>query len=214
MILNPFDLLVIVFLLLGVIYGAIRGASRQTKGLISAWFGLIICLWLYQPFSRKILKGIFLKMAPGSHVGNVVFDTLAFVILIITFAGLAQLLLVFSSQAPEEKKDNTGKTFVDKANKQMGRTSSNIFNLFGGLLTGFISTTIWLSLFLAPIQYVLSSTGGSGNFQNGLRAAMSTSYLLPFFDLVLYWVYLSIRLFIPASGLPSIFSGVLGTYLG
>jgi hypothetical protein len=209
MFINEFDLLMIIFLFMGVIYGAIRGATRQTKGLISAWFGLLVCLWLYIPFSRRVLKGIFLKLSPDSYASNVVFDTLAFVILIITFTGLAQLLFIYSSKAPEEKRDTSGKTFMEKANKQFATTSANVFNLFGGLVTGFITTSIWLSLFLAPTQYVLSSVG-TGGLQTGLGSAMNSSLLLPFFHMVLYWVYLSIRLFTPGSGLPSIFSGVLG----
>jgi hypothetical protein len=97
-----------------------------------------------------------------------------------------------------------------KANE---RNTVNMLNVLGGLVTGMISAIVWISIVLAPIQWVLYSLDTPGNFQQGLRIAIGGSGLLPYFHQVLYWIYLSIRFFIPPTGLPAIFSNALNTFV-
>ena len=202
--LNAFDLLIIVFLFCGIIYGAFRGASRQLIGLLSAWLGLIICLWLYLPFSRRILKGLFVKKAETANVSNVVFDTFSFIMLLILFAVIVQVIFLLTTKSPEEKTGNRGKHFTERAEQ---RQSISVLNVFGGLFTGFVVTLVWLSIFMAPVQHAVFSFGGGG-FIGGLRNAMATSALLPLFRQVLGGIYWSISFFIPG-GLPLIFRSFL-----
>lgn len=208
MTLNEFDLLVIIFLLIGVIYGAFRGAGRQIIGLFSAWLGLIVCLWLYIPFSRRILKGIFLKQENVESASNVVFDTFAFFMLLIVFSAIVQFIIVQTTKSPEEKTDQSGKTFIDRANQ---KNTISIVNLLGGLITGFVVTAVWVSILMAPVQHALFSMNTSSGFFIQLKSAMSTSFLVPYFKLVLGGIYASIQFFIPSSGgLPVIFRSFLG----
>jgi len=206
MALNEFDLLVIVIILIGIVYGVFRGAGRQIAGLFSAWLGLIVCLWLYIPFSRKILQGIFGKMGGGGS--NVVFDTFSFFMLLIIFSALVQFIILQTTKSPEEKTDASDKTFVDRANQ---RNTMGALNVVGGLVTGLIVTVVWLSIFMAPIQHAVSSAGSGGTFVVQLRAAMNTSFLIPLLRQVLGMIYWSIQFFIPSSGeLPVIFRSFLG----
>ena len=171
----------------------------QIMGLFSAWLGLIICLWLYIPFSRRILMGMFGK-ASDATANPVVFDTVSFVLLLILFATIVQVIFIQTTKSPEEKKDTSGKDFTEKANK---KNSFNFLNVLGGLVTGFIVTAVWLSIFMAPVQYVVFAAGSS-SLQNALRQ----SFLMPYFQLVLFGIYTSIKFFIPEQ-LPIIFSSFL-----
>jgi len=204
---NPFDILVVVLLVIGIIYGAIRGAGRQIMGLFSAWLGLVICLWLYRPFSRNILMGLFAKAAGNSQGSNAVFDTFSFIMLLILFAAILQFIFIQTTKSPEEKTDTSGKTFIEKAQQ---KSPLSALNILGGLLTGFIVTMVWLSIFLAPIQFVVLAARSGGSFVTGLRVAMSSSALLPFFKQTLTLIYLTIQPFTPPTGLPTIFSSFLG----
>lgn len=204
--LNEFDLLIIVFLFIGVVYGVFRGAARQLIGLISAWLGLIICLWLYIPFSRQILKGLFLKQSDVQTASNVVFDTFSFVILLILFAVIVQFLFVQTTKSPEERKDTSGRHFLEKAEE---KSSISMVNVVGGLFTGFIVSTVWLSIFMAPVQHAVFSVNTSNSFIAALRGAMNTSAILPLFKQVLSGIYWSIQFFTPG-GLPLIFRSFLG----
>ena len=205
--LNAFDLLMIVFLLIGIIYGAFRGATKQMMGLFSVWLGLIICLWLYIPFSRRILKGLFTKATDTAAASNVIFDTFSFIMLLIIFAATVQFIFIYTTKSPEEKRDKSKKNFTERAEE---KSTLSLLNLFGGLITGFIVTLVWLSVFMAPFRYAIFSVRANTNFLNNLRIAMSDSTLIPYFKLVLSWIYLSIQFFIPPTGLPIIFRGFLG----
>ena len=203
--LNAFDLLLLVFLLIGVMYGALRGAGRQLMGIISAWLGLIVCLWLYIPFSRRILMGLF-KNAEPSVARTAIFDTFAFIMLLIIFAGLIQFIIIQTTKSPEERTDGSGKSFAEKANDN---TTINVGKTLGGIVMGFIITTIWLSVFIAPIRFAIFNVESTNGFVLGLRGAMNTSGLLPYLASVLRLIYVSIQLFIPPTGLPAVFSGFL-----
>jgi uncharacterized membrane protein required for colicin V production len=207
---NEFDLLLIVFILVGVLIGAVRGAVRQLIGLFSAWLGLIICLWLYRPFSRQILMGMF-RNTPREQLNPAVFDTFAFVMLLIVFAVIVQLIFLFTSRSPEEKRQTQKVHWLIKANE---KNTVSLLNILGGLVTGLITTVVWISIVLAPFQWVLYSLETPGNFQQSLLIAINNSGLLPYFYQVLYWIYLSIRFFIPPTGLPAIFGNALNSFIG
>ena len=207
MALNSFDFLVILILLLGVGLGAVRKVGQQILGLISAWLALIICLWLYIPFSRRVLLGLFAKGGSGAASYTSVFDTVSFFIILFLFAVGIQVVFIQATKSPEAKRDTTGKTFVEKAEE---KAPVKFFNIFMGLIVGFVVTVVWLSILMAPLRLVIISAPIRNSLINGLQATMASSALMPFFQQVLTWIYLSIRLFTPATGLPPIFSGFIG----
>lgn len=194
-----FDILLGFILFLGMGYGAVRGATKQLTGLFSFWLALVISLWLYRPFSHQILQGVFTSASP------VVLDSFAFIILMIVFTVVLQIILIFSSPAPEEKRKKTKKNIniiMDEIDKGTG---VKVFSALGGLIAGFFTTAIWLSIVLALVQFVLFSTSGIGG---PVKVQMADSALLPYFNTLLRLLYISVKFFTPGQ-LPSIFSGVL-----
>lgn len=195
---NEFDLLLAFVVFLGVVFGAIRGGSKQIVGLVSIWLALIIDLRVYKVFSVKILQGQFKTASP------VVMDSFSFILFMIIITAAIQLIFIFTTKPPEEKRRKKVKDLndlLDKTNKGSGTTALNIFF---GLFTGFLGTVLWLSIGLALLQYLLASVSGGG----AVKASMANSMLLPYFNTALQYLYLSVKFFAPGE-LPAIFSAVL-----
>jgi len=195
---NYIDYMLILILLIGAGYGAAKGPVRQLTGLVSIWLGLIVSLWLYKPFSVKILGGVFESASP------VVLDSFSFIMLLILFTVIAQGVFIFTTKSPEEKRKKGKKDLNEMLDKVDKGLNFSILNALGGMIIGFFVTAVWLSIFLAIIQYFLSAGVGSGAFLAQLRHAA----LLPWFSLFLNWIYISIKLFIPRQ-LPAIFTALL-----
>ncbi len=195
---NFVDYMLILILLVGAGYGAAKGPVRQLTGLVSIWLGLIISLWLYKPFSVKILGGVFKTASP------LVLDSFSFITLLILFTAIVQGIFIFTTKAPEEKRKKGKKDLNEMLDRVDKGLNFSILNALGGLLMGFLVTAVWLSIFLAIIQYFLSAGVGSGAFS----VQLSHAALLPYFSLLLNWVYMSVKLFIPKQ-LPAIFTALL-----
>jgi len=197
---NEFDLLLIFILLLGTVYGAFRGALRQVTGLVSAWLAIIIDLWTYRLLSDKILLGQFKGASP------VVMESFAFIILLIIYAILLQMIFIYSTKSPEEKQKKQKSKGLNEMLDEIDKgPNTGILNTLGGLVTGFIATAVWLSLLLALTHYFLY---GLPNTAPALKASMSHSTLLPIFARVLRVLYATITPFYPKA-LPAIFSAML-----
>ena len=196
---NYIDYMLILILLIGAGYGAAKGPVRQLTGLVSIWLGLIVSLWLYKPFSARILGGVFKSASP------LVLDSFSFIVLLIIFTAIAQGVFIFTTKAPEEKRKKGKKDLNEMLDKVDKGLNFSILNALGGMVIGFFVTAVWLSIFLAIIRYFLSAGGvGSGAFS----VQLSHAALLPWFSLLLNWVYISIKLFIPKQ-LPAIFTALL-----
>lgn len=197
---NELDLLLIFIVLLGTVYGAIRGAARQFMGLLSAWLAIIIDLWTYRLLSDKILLGQF----PGAS--PVVMESFAFIILLIIYTIFLQAIFIYSTKSPEEKqKKRKSKNLNEMLDEIDKGPNKNAFNTLGGIVTGFAATVVWLSLLLVLAQYFLY---GLPNVAPALKASMSHSTLMPIFTQVLRVVYATVTPFYPKA-LPAIFSALL-----
>ncbi|RME42890.1 MAG: CvpA family protein [Caldilineae bacterium] len=203
---TPFDILLAFILLLGAGYGAVRGPGRQLMGLLSFWLALIISLWLYRPFSKQILQGVFTGSSPA------VMDSFAFVILIIVFAIALQFILLYTSTSPEERRQKRKKNLNEMLDGAEKDTSGKAMNAVLGLLVGFVVTAIWMSVVLAVTAHILpalmTSGGAFSNAARNLNANMQASRLLPYFKILLRWIYLSVRFFTPPQ-VPPILKGFL-----
>lgn len=197
---NYFDMLLILILIVGMALGAIRGFTRQFFGLLSVWLAIVVDLWLYRPFSNLILKGAF----PGAS--GAIMDSFAFIILMIFFAILLNLVFIFTSTSPEERRRKRTKRdfnqMLDDAEKNYGGT---IFKAIGGAFMGAVVTAFWLSIILALLQYA----SGAGGIGATIAEEMAASQLVPVFKGLLFLIYQSVRLFTPGQQLPVIFSAIL-----
>lgn len=195
---NAFDLLLVFVVFLGIVWGAIRGGSKQIVGLVSIWLAMVIDLRVYKIFSVNILQGQFKTASPA------VMDTFSFILFMIIITATIQLIFIFTTTPAEEKRRKKVRDLndlLDKTNKGSGTT---VLNVIFGLFTGFLGTVLWLSIGLALLQYLMASVSGGG----ALKTSMASSFLLPYFNTALQYFYMSVKIFAPAE-LPAIFSAVL-----
>ncbi len=197
---NYLDMLLIFILFVGMIFGAVRGFTRQFFGLLSVWLAIVVDLWLYRPFSNLILKGAF------TGASGAIMDSFAFIILMIVLAVLLNLVFIFTSTSPEERRRKRAKRdlnqMLDDAEKNRG---GSIATAAGGAIMGVIVAAFWLSIILALLQYA-SVAGGIGAT---IADSMKSSQLVPIFKGILFLIYQSVRLFTPGQQLPIIFSAIL-----
>ena len=142
--LNNLDLLLIVILFVGVLIGLVRGVIPQVISAVSIWLGLVITLWLYKPFSFRILQGL--------GIGKTAADTLSFFILLIVCFNGVRLLVNYLSKPPEEKiqrKKSKEDPLAEAAKTTTERFVIGPLNALGGMAMGFILITLWMAIILA-----------------------------------------------------------------
>ena len=199
------DFLLIFFLILGTVWGLLRGATRLLIGLFSLYVGLILSLWLYRPLAnylRSLLTGMSIS---GS-------EALAFVFLLLVLVNGFSFFTEYFSTPPEERKRKK-RGEVQEAVAQTGRRFlTGFLSQIGGLVVGFVVTVVWISLLLAILQFVVQS---EWPVANGARFAfqgeLATSALKPTFNQVLTIIYRSVKIWVPGE-VPSIFSGLLAQF--
>lgn len=198
---NAYDLMVGVFLLFGMIWGGYRGALRQISGLVGAWLALVITLWLYPWFSRQILQGFFTEASPA------IMDTFAFVILLIIINGIIQLILIMTSQVPEEKTVKQG-TDINERMEDVDKFSiSSPLGILGGMFMGLVATFIWLSILTVVANYAVTVGARVSPVAANFSAFINGAFITPYFYELMRLIYLSVSWFTPG-GLPAIFSGI------
>jgi Na+-transporting methylmalonyl-CoA/oxaloacetate decarboxylase gamma subunit len=192
--LNTLDLLLIVILFVGVLVGIIRGALAQIFSIVSIWFGLLVTLWFYKPFSIHILQGLGMP-----ETGS---DTMAFLILLVVFFNGIRFFVKKMSAPPEEKKrkkKSKEDPLAEAAKSVTQRFVIGPLNMLGGSVTGFILTALWITLILAVIQFIFQPTdiGGQYSGPKGIVTNLKTSSLVPIFNRMLFLLSQSVSLFIP-----------------
>ncbi len=199
---TPLDYMLVFFLILGTVWGLLRGATRLLITLFSLYVGLIISLWLYRPLANY-LRSLLVGM---SITGS---EALAFVfLLLILVNGFAFFTEYFSTPPEERRRKKRGE--VEEAVTQTGRRFiTGPLSQLGGLVVGFVVTVVWISLLLAVLQFVVQTewpvaNGARFTFQGEL----ATSTLKPTFNEVLVLIYRSVRIWVPGE-VPSVFAGLL-----
>ncbi len=208
--LNNLDLLLIVFLFLGVMVGFVRGTLPQLISIASIWLGLVATLWLYKPFSERILRD---ALGLGETGG----DTLAFLVLLVIFFNAFRLIVRALSTPPEERRKTRRKDPDDplaEAAKTFSQRMAGFINALGGMVLGFVLTMLWLALLLGVLQFIFQPTGTDvpySGFSKGLVTNLRTSFLIHWFNSVLWLLSQSVDLFIPKNA--DIFRTVLRTII-
>jgi uncharacterized membrane protein required for colicin V production len=202
---NSFDYLVILFLLLGTIWGLLRGVGKLLVGLLSLYVGLVLSLLLYRPLAnwlRDVLHGMSIS---GS-------ETLAFVFMLILCVGLFNVLTRFFVTPPEERKRKKKGEVQEEVEKQGVRFIIGPLNQVAGMVVGFAVTVVWLSLLLAALQFSLRAGGGAlGSAGVNLRQQMLNSVMVYMSNYVLFYIYKSVS-WMPGD-VPSIFADIVGQFV-
>ena len=199
--LNTLDLLLIVILIVGILAGFVRGALSQLISVVSIWLGVVATLWLYKPFSERILQ----PETSGLGIAKTAADVLAFLILLLVFFNAFRLLVRYLAVPPEEKKRKQRRRGQVGPTEETGPSATQRFitgplNALGGLAMGFVLTTLWLALVLGVLQFIFQPTGTDvpySGFTRGLITNMRTSSLLPLLNGVLGGLVQSVDLFVP-----------------
>jgi len=204
--LNTLDLLLIVFLFIGLLVGMIRGTVPQVISLVSIWLGLFTTLWLYKLFSRHILQGLGMGSVSGDF-------TSFLLILFVTFHGI-RLLVKMLSTPPEDrkrKKKDTDDPLAEAPRTAMDRFVFGPLNLLGGMVLGIILTALWLAIILGTLQFIFQPSDVPtevGAFTRRMTIQFNTSTLMPLFNSILWGLSWSLNFFIPRDA--DIFRKVLG----
>jgi hypothetical protein len=184
-----------------------RGIASQLMSLVSIWLALVATLWLYKPFSTRILQGLGLP-----ETGS---DTLAFLILLIVFFNAIRLIIKALSTPPEErkrKKMSKEDPLAEAAKSAGERFVVGPLNLIGGAALGLILTVLWMALLLGLLQFIFQPTetpvGDYGTFARRITQNLRTSALIPFFNQVLSLLARSVSWFVPEEA--NILNRVLG----
>jgi len=209
--LNTLDLLLLVILFIGILAGFVRGAVPQIVSLVSIWLGLVATLWLYKPLSEQILQ----PETSGFGMAKLPSDVLAFLVLLLVFFNAFRLLVKYLAVPPEEKKKKRRRKGLVGVPEEVAPSAIQRFiigplNALGGIVMGFILTTLWLALILGVIQFIFQPTRTDipySGFTNGLVTNLRNSTTLPYFNQVLGAVVQSVDLFVPRNA--DILRGVL-----
>ena len=193
--LNALDLLLIVILFIGALVGVMRGALPQLFSVVSIWFGLVLTLWLYKPFSHYILQGVGMPKTGA--------ETLGFILLLLVFFNVVRFVVKQLSTPPEErkqKKKSKEDPLAEAAKSATDRFVIGPLNMFGGAVMGIIVTALWITLILAALQFIFQPTdvpGDYSGFSKRMITNLQTSVLVPFFNQILVWLTRSVMLFVP-----------------
>lgn len=202
MIFNALDFLLIFFLVVGSLWGLLRGAGRLLIALFSLYVGLVISLLLYRP-----LGNFFRDLLPGMSVTGS--ETLAFIILLLAFVNGFNFLTRFFATPPEERKRKRRGEVEEAVTKGGERFLAGPLNQLLGLLVGFLVTIVWASLLLAVFQFAVRTAWPVANHTRvAIQGQLGASVLVPAFNYVLSRIYLSVRIWVPGD-VPSIFAGLL-----
>lgn len=194
---NTLDLLLLVFLFIGVLIGLVRGTIPQIISLVSIWLGLVVTLWLYKIFSFRILQGLGMAKTGA--------DTLAFIIVLIVCFQAIRLIIKMLATPPEDKRKRK-KSEVDPL-AEAAKTATERFivgplNMLGGMVMGFILMALWLTLILGITQFLLQPsevTAEVGSFADRMAGHLSGSSLVPIFNSILWLIVRSVEFFVPAN---------------
>jgi len=202
---GPLDFLLILILILGTVWGLLRGMTKVLIGLFSLYVGLILSLWLYQPLANYLRS-----LLPGMSVSGS--EALAFVFLLLVLVNGFSFFTEYFSTPPEERKRKK-RGAVQEAVAQTGRRFlTGFLSQIGGLVVGFVVTVVWISLLLAILQFVVQAEWPTAN---GMRFAfqgeLATSALKPTFNQILTIIYRSVKIWVPGE-VPSIFAGLLSQF--
>jgi len=199
---NELDLLLIVIVILGSLLGMSRGVTTQFISMISFWLGLVVSLWLYNPLSKQIILGVFQSMNPN------IADMIAFLVIFGLIFHAIRLIATYLINPPQDEERRR----KEESKRRRRREREGIedpplqkyllgpLNLLGGLVFGVILTVFWWSLLLGMLQFILQGAflQFAPAWLQSFSFSMNTSFLIPWFNTVLYWIFLSVSLFVPA----------------
>jgi uncharacterized membrane protein required for colicin V production len=179
--LNPFDVMIALGMLAGILIGFSRGMLRMVFAVVVIYVAAILAMTFYIPLGRflgRILTGL----------SDIATEALAFVFILIATAAILQFLLSRTYKNTEWP----GLRQIDQ---------------LGGLIFGFVVTVLWIGLALIGINFVLGTpTPGAQVVQGNFTYYYNTSALIPIYLRFLPIALATLKPWVPQGKLPAIFS--------
>ncbi|MCS7259704.1 MAG: hypothetical protein NZ765_02835 [Anaerolineae bacterium] len=205
-VLNAFDYLLIMVLLVGATWGALQGMGRLLIWIFSLYIALIIALMTYQP-----LGYFFLDLVPAfSLIGG---QALAFTVVLFIVFGGTNVFVHLANIPPEERRRRGNISLAELRNAGwqiwMQRLLIGPLTTLIGFMVGLMVTAAALSLVLGVLQFLTFAEVMPGTLGANLRDQLRTSSLLPMFNIVLYGLYRAVRIWLPGGEVPGIFLRIL-----
>ena len=199
---NMLDYLLLLIILVCAAWGALQGVARLLIGVFSLYIALVVSLLLYLPFARFLRDLVHAFSVVGSQA-------LAFAaILFVVFTGLS--FLTYFVTTPAEERRRKHKKSLASLGGDTGRSLLRRFVIAPlktliGFVIGLIVSSVWISLGLGLLQYVVQSPATVGYYGARLQFQLHMSALTPMFNIVLYLVYRSVSIWLPGGEMPIIF---------
>jgi hypothetical protein len=193
---NALDMFLLIILFIGLLVGFIRGAWPQLISLGSIWLGLLGAHWLYKLLSINIVRSFFDKNLS---------DAISFSVLLIVMFVVIRLIIKALTTAPEvagkkKKKKNPADPLDEARPSFRERFVIGPLSAGGGMVMGLILTSIWTAIILGVLQFwsniEASDVPGVDVSGLGIVGQLQGSYLIFYFNRVLWLIVQSIVLFV------------------
>jgi uncharacterized membrane protein required for colicin V production len=179
--LNPFDVLIALAMLAGVALGFVRGMLRMVFAVVVIYVATVLAMTFYVPLGKFI--GRILTGASKTST-----EAIAFILILIVAAVILHFLLSRTYRNTEWP----GLRQIDQ---------------LGGLVFGFLVTTLWIGLALVGISFILGTPApGTEVARGNLIYYYRTSVLIPIFYQFLPVAFATLKPWVPKGKLPDIFS--------
>lgn len=193
--LNTLDFLLIFLLFIGILIGFVRGLGPQLMSAASIWFGMLVALWLYRPFSNRILQGL--------EWSKIISDTVAFLVMLFVSFIVIRLIVRYLTKPPEEKvrpikkKGRVGPVEPPPPSA-MQRYVFGPVSTIGSMILGFVLMAVWLAIYLGVAQFFFQAGAfeATGVAQPGIVGQLQSSALIPYFNYILWLLVRSLSLFV------------------
>jgi len=202
---NMLDYLLLLIIVPSAAWAALQGMARLLIGVFSLYIALVVSLLLYLPLARFLRDLVHEFSVVGSQA--LAFAAIVFVV----FTGLSMLTLFTTTPAEErrrKKKKSLASLGGDTGRSLLRRFVIAPLKTLIGFVIGLIVSSVWISLGLALLQYVVQSPATVGYYGAGLRFQLHMSALTPMFNIVLYLVYRAVSIWLPGADMPIIFAQI------
>jgi uncharacterized membrane protein required for colicin V production len=177
--LNPFDVLIVLGLLIGVILGFTRGLVRMAMSLLVLYVAAVLAMTFYGYLGSWIryLFGMPLSICQGA----------GFLLILV----LVSAIINFVLRRTYKDTELPGVRQVDQ---------------LGGMAIGFFVTSFWIGFSILVLAYFLGAPGVESRFHTNMLAYFRTSGLIPVFYKFLPIALASLRPWMPKGLPPGIFT--------
>lgn len=180
--LNPFDFVIVVALVGGIILGFVRGLVRMVLSLLVLYVAMVLSMTFYGYI------GMWINYLTANALPQSVSEALAFVLILVLTTSVINFIL--------------HRTYKDTELPGIRQVDQ-----LGGMVVGFILFSVWIGLAILALAFVLNATDARvGSLRENMLFYFNTSFLIPIFYRLLPIVVATLRPWMPKGLPPDIFT--------